>query len=101
MGLPPALPEGRDPDSGSHSPARVHHAYNFAGGGRLQGVRVPAGWGGRMGSYLPAQARTGQTGARHGRGRPLAQAPDICVSAAATVPADGSGHTLPLAVGWS
>lgn len=54
-----------------------------------------------MGSNLPAQAWAGQPGTRHKRGRPPAQAPGICVSPVATVPADGSGYTLALAVGWS
>lgn len=54
-----------------------------------------------MGSYLPAQARPGQPGARRGGGKPPAQAPDICACAAAIVPADGSGYTLALAVNGS
>ncbi|MBW00815.1 Cactin, partial [Eschrichtius robustus] len=57
--------------------------------------------GSEMGSCLPAQAWVGQPGTRRDRGRPPAQVPDICVRAAATVPADGSRYTLALAVGWS
>lgn len=72
-----------------------------AGRGGLRDTRAPAGRGGGLGSQLPAQARMGQAGARHGRRRPPAQAPDIRVGAVATVPADGSRHTLALAVGGS
>lgn len=68
---------------------------------RLRRIEVPTAWGDRMGSNIPAQAWVGQPGKRHKRGRPQSQAPGICVSAVATVPADGSGYTLALAVRWS
>lgn len=54
-----------------------------------------------MGPRPPARARMGQPGARRDRGRPPEQAPGICVNAAATAPAHGSGHTLALAVSVS
>lgn len=65
------------------------------------GRRSSCGMGQRDGFLLQAQARMGQPGTRRWGGRPPAQAPDICVSAAATVSADGSGYTLALPVGWS
>lgn len=59
MGLPLALPEGRDPDSGSHSPAGVHHAYSVCRRWEVPGRPSPRGMGWQDGFLSPGSGADG------------------------------------------